>query len=75
MTESYIDLILNFDQLANEKQPQSDGKLYFQKHFDQHACRKLYDQFADGMIENYILKSAVTSGVSLFFLVIQLINT
>ncbi|MEP2978657.1 MAG: formyltransferase family protein [Lentilitoribacter sp.] len=57
MTESYIDLILSFDQLAEEKQPQSDGKLYLQKHFDQHACRKLYDQFADGMIEDYILKT------------------
>lgn len=57
MTKSYIDLILSFDQLADEKQPQSDGKLYLQKHFDKHACRKLYDQFADGMIENYILKT------------------
>lgn len=55
MTQSYIDLILNFDGLTKEQQPLSDGKLYLQKHFDENACRKLYDQFGDGMIEDYIL--------------------
>lgn len=55
MTESYIHLIQNFDKLTDEEQPQSDGKLYLQKHFDQYACQKLYDKFSQNMIENYIL--------------------
>jgi phosphoribosylglycinamide formyltransferase-1 len=55
MTESYIDIILNFKKLTQEQQPQSNGKLYLQKHFDESACRKLYDQFNDGMIEDHIL--------------------
>lgn len=54
MTQNYSDLILNFDRLTREQQPQSDGKLYLQKHFDECACRKLYDQFGGRMIENYI---------------------
>lgn len=55
MTETYIQLILHFNHLTKEKQPQSEGKLYLQKHYDGDACRKLYDQFANGMIENYII--------------------
>jgi phosphoribosylglycinamide formyltransferase-1 len=55
MTETYIQLILCFDHLTKEEQPQSDGKLYLQKHYNGDACRKLYDQFANGMIENYIV--------------------
>ncbi len=54
MTDTYIQLILNFDNLTQEKQPQSEGKLYLQKHYDKDACRKLYDKFSDGMIEAYI---------------------
>lgn len=55
MTQSFIDIILNFNKLTQEQQPQSNGKLYLQKHFDESACRKLYDQFNDGMIEDHIL--------------------
>ena len=54
MTDTYVQLILSFDHLTKEKQPQSDGKLYLQKHYDKDACRKLYDQFSDRMIETYI---------------------
>lgn len=55
MTQTYIDLILGFDKLTQERQPKSDGKLYLQKHFDESACRKLYNQFSGQMIEDYIL--------------------
>lgn len=54
MAETYIEIIVNFKDLATEEQPSAIGKLYYQKDFDAAACRKLYDNFADGMIEDYL---------------------
>lgn len=54
MTEAYAELIVRFDQLLAVQQPIDQGKLYFQKDFDQVSCRKLYDNFRAGMIEKHI---------------------
>lgn len=54
MTESYANLIANFENLKDEEQPKSDGKLYLQKDFDHDACHKLYQNFYGGMVERYL---------------------
>ena len=54
MTSAYSDLIANFKSLERAEQPSAEGKLYFAKDFDQDACRRLYDSFSEGLIENYL---------------------
>ena len=54
MTNIYANIIGKFDYLNNEQQPHSVGKLYKQKDFDSLACKKLYKNFSDGMIQDYI---------------------
>lgn len=57
MTHTYADLIAKFNLLEHSEQPISEGKLYYQKDFDQFACRKLYENLGDGMIEKYLLSN------------------
>jgi phosphoribosylglycinamide formyltransferase 1 len=54
MTDIYCDVIAKFDDLSDEVQPPSAGRLYLQKHFDNQACQTLYQNFSDGMIEDYL---------------------
>jgi phosphoribosylglycinamide formyltransferase 1 len=51
MTDSYADLIAAFDRLTRPQAPQDEGRLFRDRDFDAHACRALYDRFADGLIE------------------------
>tara|TARA_Y100000589_G_C27189069_1_gene643945 strand:- start:3189 stop:3986 length:798 start_codon:yes stop_codon:yes gene_type:complete len=54
MTDCYANLISNFNFLEPVTQPSVKGKLFLRKDFDTYACRKLYDNFNNGMIENYL---------------------
>lgn len=54
MTKVYSEIILNFFKLKKVKQPVYKGLLYKNKDFDGEACRKLYDQFNNGMIEQFL---------------------
>ena len=54
MTKVYSEIILNFLKLKKVKQPVDKGLLYKNKDFDSKACRKLYDQFNNGMIEKFL---------------------
>ena len=53
MTNTYADIIANFDNLTNEKQPIATGKLYMQKDFDSIACHKLYQKFYQCLLKNF----------------------
>lgn len=55
MTNTYADIIANFENLTDEKQPIATGKLYMQKDFDSKACHKLYQKFYNGLIENFLI--------------------
>ncbi|MDC0951522.1 formyltransferase family protein [Candidatus Pelagibacter sp.] len=55
MTNTYADIIANFDNLTSEKQPVANGKLYTQKDFDNIACHKLYQKFYNGLIEKFLI--------------------
>ena len=59
MTRNYINLIVNFKHITKVKQPNVKGKLYQNRDFDALACRKLYDNFNNGMIEKYLEKNVV----------------
>ncbi len=54
MSDSYAQLIINFEKLQTMDQPTAEGKLYLKKDFDSISCRKLYDNFSKGMIEEYL---------------------
>jgi folate-dependent phosphoribosylglycinamide formyltransferase PurN len=54
MTKVYSELVVNFRNLSNEVQPESQGRLYKKADFNSNACRRLYDNFNNGMIEEYI---------------------
>lgn len=54
MTETYAEIIANFENLKDVKQPNDEGKLYMIKDFNDVACRKLYQNFNDGMIEDFL---------------------
>lgn len=56
MTDEYIKIIQNFDNLSDELQISTKGKLYLQKHFDEKACLKLYDNFKKGLVEKFLRK-------------------
>ncbi|MBI67605.1 MAG: hypothetical protein CL777_02525 [Chloroflexi bacterium] len=57
MADVYCDIVVGFKDLSLEVQPSSSGSLYRQKDFNDEACAKLYQNFADGMIENYLKTS------------------
>ena len=54
MTMVYAELIQKFSQLHTMQQYEFSGLLYRQKDFNEEACRKLYDQMNNGLIENYL---------------------
>jgi phosphoribosylglycinamide formyltransferase 1 len=54
MTKVYANLIANFSNLSVETQTDTQGKLYKIADFDSYACKKLYDNFKNGMIEKSI---------------------
>tara|TARA_Y100000748_G_C15496178_1_gene488292 strand:+ start:253 stop:1074 length:822 start_codon:yes stop_codon:yes gene_type:complete len=54
MSDRYAQLIINFERLEAMNQPVEEGKLYLKKDFDSIACRKLYDNFLNGIIEEYL---------------------
>lgn len=54
MTSTYADIIANFNSLSKENDIECSGRLYFQKDFNSDACFKLYKNFQNGMIENYL---------------------
>ena len=56
MTNVYADIIYNFPFLKKEIQPDEEGKLYFNKDFDRNACLKLYKNFSDGLIQEFLEK-------------------
>lgn len=57
MTSTYAEIICNFSKLESEKQPVSGGKLYYQRDFTDEACKQLYLNFSQSMIENYLASS------------------
>lgn len=57
MTSTYSEIICNFSNLENEKQPVSEGKIYYQRDFTAESCKQLYLNFSQSMIENYINSS------------------
>ena len=66
MTKVFSEIILNFSKLKKVKQPEHEGLFYKQKDFDSKACRKLYDQLNNGIIENFL-----NSGKNLNQLILQ----
>lgn len=55
MTMTAIELILNFNNIESQPQPNADGKIVYKKDFDASACRKLYDVLSSDIIENHII--------------------
>ena len=56
MTDVYANIIANFKVLTSEKQPTEKGKLYLRKDFDAEACKKLYENFSSGIVNNFLKK-------------------
>lgn len=56
MSTIYADIIRNFDNLEKLEQPPipKDEKVYMKKHFSAEATEKMYLNFADGMIQEYL---------------------
>ncbi|MBO8219515.1 formyltransferase family protein [Prochlorococcus marinus] len=54
MSNLYKEIINKFNDLSQEVQPISQGKLYLQKDFDEKACKSLYRNFSNNLVENYI---------------------
>ena len=54
MTNTYTDIIANYNYLEAVEQPSEKGELYLIKDFDSTACQRLYKNFSKGMIENYL---------------------
>jgi methionyl-tRNA formyltransferase len=54
MTSTYAEIIVNFPNLERQPQPESEGKLYLQRDFGDISCRRLYENFKQGMIEDYL---------------------
>ena len=54
MTSTYAEIVCNFWNLTSEQQPVSEGKLYYQRDFTAESCKKLYLNFSQSMIQNYL---------------------
>lgn len=55
MAYIYSDIIANFEMMHGFNQISADKEyLYTKKDFDEYACNKLYKNFSDGIVENYI---------------------
>jgi phosphoribosylglycinamide formyltransferase-1 len=56
MTQTYCDVIRNFDLLTEPKQPAKNGLLFLIKDFDAAACDRLYEMCHSKMIIDYLTK-------------------
>jgi len=58
MSAIYADIIRSFDKLERLEQPPipKDEKVYMKKHFSAEATEKMYQNFADGMIQDYLAR-------------------
>jgi phosphoribosylglycinamide formyltransferase-1 len=54
MTDTYCEIVAKYRDLSTEPQPKAEGKLYLQKHFDRQACDRLYQNFRENMIQEFI---------------------
>lgn len=56
MTIVYAEIVRRFDVLPAMPQPKipADAQVYRQKDFSENATRRLYEQFADGLVERYL---------------------
>ena len=54
ITLTYAETVCNFRDLESEEQPASEGKLYYQRDFTAESCEKLYLNFSQSMIQNYL---------------------
>lgn len=54
MTQTYLEIIKNFNQLEEERQPKVKGNLYLKKDYNNKACNLLYDNFKNDMIKNFL---------------------
>ena len=54
MTSTYAEIVCNFRSLESEEQPVSEGKLYYRRDFTAESCEKLYLNFSQLMIQNYL---------------------
>jgi methionyl-tRNA formyltransferase len=54
MTSTYAEIVCNFRNLKSEKQPVSEGRLYYHRDFTADSCEKLYLNFSQSMIQNYL---------------------
>jgi phosphoribosylglycinamide formyltransferase-1 len=61
MTSVYCDIVARFDSLTDEVQPVSQGRLYLQKHFNEQACSRLYENFRSDMVRIYIENFGLSS--------------
>jgi phosphoribosylglycinamide formyltransferase 1 len=57
MVKVYTEIILNFENLATMPQPAlpDNARLYARKDFSAQAVAKMYNNFAEGMIETYLV--------------------
>ena len=61
MTNVYCDIVANFQSLGLESQPKSEGKIYYNKDFNESACEKLYKNFSNDMIKEYLQQLDITN--------------
>lgn len=54
MTSVYAELIANFDQLSDERQPQAQGRLYNMRDYDAKACEQMYANLQSGAVQRYL---------------------
>ena len=63
MTRVYAELIVKFNKIENIKQPDVQGLFYLQKDFNREACRKLYNQFNNGLIERFLNSERISNHI------------
>lgn len=71
IAKTYIDIINNFEKLEKISQPKDkkSGRLYKNKDFTKESLEKIYSNFKNGMIENYLQnKKEITLYQNPFFL-------
>ena len=54
MCDIYSKIIIRFNDLSDERQPYANGFLYKMNDFNKIECAKLYKQFENGIVENYL---------------------
>ena len=54
MVEECCRVIVSFSALSRERQPEANGKIYYQRDFDSAACRALYENCQSSLIGDYL---------------------